>query len=131
MENKKLILSVTKKDIDITYFNGSGAGGQHRNRKKCCVRMHHRDSGGMATGQDSRDKKTNTENAFMRLLETEKFKIWERAEVSKRMLNVEKLENRVKNQMKEHNLKFEVRSGTGQWIEIDPELIGRDENGVD
>jgi len=31
---KEHLFSVTKKDIEITYYSGRGAGGQHRNRHK-------------------------------------------------------------------------------------------------
>ena len=95
MRKRKLILSVTKKDFDITFFSGSGAGGQHRNKKKCCVRMKHRDSGAMSTGQDSRDKQTNIRNAFLRLIETDCFKNWERIQIARKMVNESEIEKAV------------------------------------
>ena len=124
MSEKKLILSVTKKDIDITFFNGTGAGGQHRNKKKCCVRMKHRDSGAQAVGQDQRDKRANTEACFLRLIDTKEFKAWEKLEVSKRLHNTEVIDRNVTEQMKDKNIKCEVKNSDGEWIEIDPELIG-------
>ena len=127
MSDKKLILSVTKKDIDISFFNGTGAGGQHRNKKKCCCRMHHRDSGAQAVGQDQRDKRANTEACFLRLIETKEFKSWEKIEVSRRLLNTELIEKKVAEQMKDKNIRCEVKNSEGNWIEVDPELIGIDD----
>jgi len=31
---RELAFSVTKKDLEITYFSGTGKGGQHRNKHK-------------------------------------------------------------------------------------------------
>jgi len=31
---KDLLFSVIKKEFEITYYSGKGAGGQHRNRHK-------------------------------------------------------------------------------------------------
>ena len=41
---KKLLFSITKKDFKIDYFSGTGAGGQHRNRHKNCIRLTHIES---------------------------------------------------------------------------------------
>jgi protein subunit release factor B len=118
MSERKLILSVTKKDFDITFFSGSGAGGQHRNKKKCSVRMKHRDSGAMSTGQDSRDKQTNIRNAFLRCITTDKYKTWERKTVAERMLNLSSIEKEVDKQMEDSNLKVEIKDENGCWTEI-------------
>jgi len=56
---RELLFSVTKKDLEITYFSGSGGGGQHRNRHKNCVRMYHPDSGVRTTGQSHKEKRSN------------------------------------------------------------------------
>ena len=55
--SKEILFSVTKKDFEITYFSGKGAGGQHRNKHQNCVRLKHKDTGIITTGQDQRSKK--------------------------------------------------------------------------
>lgn len=121
--SKKLIISVTKKDIDITYFSGKGSGGQNRNRHKNCVRMIHRDSGAKSTGQDQKDIRANTKNAFLRLINSEKFENWHRLEVAKKMRDSSEIDRQVKKSMKDSLIKYEVRDNKGKWIEVDPELI--------
>jgi protein subunit release factor A len=74
--SKELLFSVTKKDLDITWFSGTGKGGQHRNKHQNCCRIKHRDSGVIVTGQESRERKVNLRKAFIRLTEHPKFRIW-------------------------------------------------------
>lgn len=71
---KELIFSVTKKDFDIQYFSGTGAGGQHRNKHQNCVRMVHSESGVSATGQSSRSRQANEREAFKGIIESKTFK---------------------------------------------------------
>lgn len=73
---KELLFSVTKKDLEITYFSGTGSGGQHRNKHQNCVRIKHPESGVIVTGQDSKERKTNLKNVFLRLSQHPKFKLW-------------------------------------------------------
>ena len=35
-KQKELLFSVTKKDFSITWFSGTGAGGQYRNKHQNC-----------------------------------------------------------------------------------------------
>jgi protein subunit release factor A len=42
---KELLFSVTKKDFNVDYFSGKGAGGQYRNKHQNCVRLKHIESG--------------------------------------------------------------------------------------
>ncbi len=80
---KKLLFSVTKKDFKISYFSGSGAGGQHRNKHKNCVRIQHPASGTMAIGTEERSLARNKIRAFKRLTGLKKFKAWLNLEASK------------------------------------------------
>ena len=73
---KELLFSVTKKDLEISYYSGTGPGGQHRNKSMNCVRIRHPESGVVTTGQDERSKEQNLRNAFNRLVEHPKFKKW-------------------------------------------------------
>ena len=83
MKNKKereLLFSITKKDLTITYFNGTGGGGQNRNKNANCVRIQHPDSGCLVVGQDQKSRAANQKRALHRLVEHPKFKLWLRIE---------------------------------------------------
>lgn len=111
MKERKLLFSVTKKDLDITWFSGKGAGGQHRNKHQNCCRIKHQESGVLVTGQEERSRKQNLQNAFKRLIEHKKFKLWLQLKTSRMMVDKAKLEeeiNRaVEEAMKPENLKIE------------------------
>jgi len=111
IDRRDAIFSVTKKDLHITYFSGTGAGGQHRNRHMNCCRIHHSASGVTTTGQDERSKMMNTKNAFLRLTKHPIFQSWLRLEVSRCMSGQksmeEELDEIVAEAMREENLKIE------------------------
>jgi protein subunit release factor A len=114
MEDKKdrqLLFSVTKKDLKITYFSGTGAGGQHRNKHQNCCRIIHPESGAMATGQAERSKEQNTQFAFRSLVNSPKFQTWLKLKVAEMSQDKEKIrreiERKVEQDMKEENLKIE------------------------
>ena len=111
---KSLLFSVTKKDLNITYFSGTGAGGQHRNKHMNCCRIHHKESGVVVTGQDERSKEQNTKNAFKRLTEHPTFKAWLRKKTAENLLDKVKEEQDINSivdeAMKEENLKIEFLS---------------------
>lgn len=92
--------SWTKKDFKIEWFSGTGAGGQHRNKHQNCCRITHIDSGIMKTGQNSKSRRQNFDEAFHALAkevvtwyygEEEK----ERAPVEKVIRTYNEAENRV------------------------------------
>lgn len=55
------------RDLDIQWFSGTGAGGQHRNRNKCCCRVVHLPTGTIRVGTSSRKRETNKEEALAAL----------------------------------------------------------------
>ena len=113
---RELLFSVTKKDLTINYFSGTGAGGQHRNKHQNCVRMSHRDSGAMATGQRHRERQANLRDAFKSLVESFKFKAWCSAKTTEIKLG-QTIEEAVADEMDPGNLKIEIRGDDGKWIE--------------
>ena len=111
MKKRELLFSVTKKDLEISYFSGTGAGGQHRNKHQNCVRIKHPESGVIVTGQEERSKDQNLKNAFKRLCEHPKFKSWMKIKTAEMLLDKEELrreiEEKVEEAMKEENLRIE------------------------
>ena len=107
----KPIFSVTKKDLEITYFSGHGAGGQHRNKHKNCVRIRHPETGVIVTGQEQKSLEQNKKFALNRLVANKKFRIWLKIQSAKALMGEreyeEELSRRVDEQMKPENLKIE------------------------
>lgn len=103
---RKLLFSVTKKDLEIDYFSGTGAGGQYRNKHQNCVRIRHKASGAIVTGQSGRDRKSNEREAIRNLAAHPKFKLWHAAMVHA-ALSGKSLDQRIDEAMRESNLKIE------------------------
>jgi peptide chain release factor 1 len=111
---KELLFSITKKDFEITYFSGTGKGGQHRNKHQNCVRIKHLATGLIGIGQVERSLEQNKKQAFLNLTNNKKFKTWLKIEASRAMLSKEEvlkkereLEDLVDKMMQEENLKIE------------------------
>lgn len=111
---KKLLFSVTKRDLRIEYFSGSGAGGQNRNKKMKCCRIFHPESGAMAIGTESKSQEQNRKQAFRRLAEIPKFKIWQKMKAGQMMVDNGEIEKRVEKGLKD--ILVEVRKD-GEWVE--------------
>ena len=111
---KELLFSITKKDFEITYFSGTGKGGQYRNKHQNCVRIKHIATGLIGIGKTERSMEQNKKQAFSNLTNNKKFKTWLKIEASKAMLSKEQKERKEKElndlideMMKEENLKIE------------------------
>lgn len=110
------LFSVTKKDLEISYFSGSGGGGQHRNKHKNCVRIRHVESGVMTTGQDTKHRDQNLKDAFRKLCNHPMFKNWIRWQAN----HIEKkktIDQIVEEQMQDVKIEY-YNSETG-WTEDD------------
>lgn len=110
---KKLLFSVTKKDLRIEYFSGRGAGGQHRNKHQNCVRIFHEQSGAMATGQSNKKRIANLREAFNGLIKHPKFKMWHAAMVQFH-ISGKTIDEIVDEAMDLKNLKIETNDN-GRW----------------
>ncbi len=113
---KKLLFSVTKKDLEISFFSGTGSGGQHRNKHQNCVRMYHPDSGARTTGQSHRERQSNINEAFHSLVNHPKFKMWH-SKKTMEVLSDETIEEKVSKSIQEKNLRIEGKEN-GKWVEI-------------
>lgn len=116
MSNRKPLFSITKKDLEITFFNGKGGGGQNRNKNMNCVRLRHPASGVMVTGQDQKSRDRNIKSALQRLVAHPQFKVWH-AKATAEALNKKSIDEIVEEQMQPQNLKIEVRNEDDtRWI---------------
>ena len=100
----KSLLTLTKKNFIVTFFSGKGAGGQHRNKHKNCVRISHPGSGVTGIGTEQKSRTQNRKIAFKRLTDNLNFKAW----LKIKSIHEEELQARVKEAMLPENLKIEV-----------------------
>lgn len=114
---KELLFSVSRKDLRIEWFSGTGAGGQYRNKHQNCVRIHHPESGAMVTGQSYRERPSNIREALNNLVNHPKFKIWHSQKVHE-MLSGITLEEKINDLMRPENIKIEGHNENGQWVEL-------------
>ena len=112
---KELLFSVTKKDLDINFFSGTGGGGQHRNKHQNCVRIRHSASGALVTGQSNKERRSNIREALYNLVKNPLFKVWHSRMVNE-VFTGKTLEQVVDDSMVEDNLKIEVKE-SGKWVE--------------
>jgi len=76
MNKKTPLFSITKKDLEIQTFKGSGPGGQHRNKTESGIRIIHRESGAVGESSSEKSQHINKKLALKRLTENKKFKLW-------------------------------------------------------
>lgn len=93
------------KDCDVSYFSGTGAGGQHRNKHMNCVRLFHAPSGVRVTAQDHREKRANQIDALTRLSQHPNFRFWAN-ESLKEMEGKQTIAQAVEEQMNPKNLEW-------------------------
>jgi protein subunit release factor B len=115
--SKQLLFSVSKQngDFQVEYYNGTGNGGQNRNKVATACRIHHPKSGAMATCQEERTQKANRERAFTRLVKTAVFQKWLRIEMARKSGELDGIDRKVSEAMKQ--VKVEVHDAQGRWRE--------------
>lgn len=112
---RELLFSITKKDLEIHFFSGKGAGGQHRNKHQNCVRMKHPNSGVSVIGQSQKERKANLKEAFLNLMGHPGFKMWQSMKIQE-VLRGKTIEKEVAEMIQPENLKVEYRENE-RWIE--------------
>ncbi len=121
-EGKQKINIASRKDFDVSYYCGSGPGGQARNKCATGCQIIHKESGAKARRSDSRSQEENRKNAFLSLLKTPAFKFWlarKQFEIDQQMT----LEEAVEQDTKSENLKYEIKDENGKWIEVTEEYF--------
>ena len=84
-QQKHLLFSVTMKDLEMQTFSVGGHGGGGKDTSNSGVRLVHRASGAVGEGRDHRTNTRNRQDAFLRLVNTPKFKNWHKIECARRM----------------------------------------------
>lgn len=113
---KKLLYSVTKKDLRVQTFTSGGPGGQNQNKRETGVRITHPESGAVAECREQRSQGQNKKTALKRLIEHPKFKLWN-AKRCYEILSGKTIEQRVEESLIPKNLKVEGIVD-GKWSEI-------------
>lgn len=107
--------SVTKKDFELTWFSGTGAGGQHRNKHQNSCRLKHKATGIIKTGQSSRSREANRREALHAMANDRRFISYCAIKLHEMELGIT-LEEQVDDMMKPENLKIEEMVD-GKWTE--------------
>ena len=116
---RELLFSVTKDDLEVDWFSGTGCGGQYRNKHQNCCRIRHKDSGAIATGQSQRDRPSNLKEAMENLVKTPAFQSRVKVKTSEVTGKQAEIEAKVEEAMR--HLKFEVKDENGKWKEVKEE----------
>lgn len=116
MKEKQLLFSVTKKDFEINWFSGTGAGGQHRNKHQNCCRLTHKSSGIMKTGQSNRNREQNLQEAFVAITKDKAFNAWLKTKSAEQLGILADLEDTLDRELRE-NIKVEIVDENGKWVE--------------
>lgn len=105
MKNRKLVFSVTAKDLRIDTFRAGGKGSQNQNKVNSGVRITHDASGAVGESREHRDQLQNKKAAFKRMTESVEFLSW--MELQKDIIK--------------GNIKYEESDGKGIFREKDLE----------
>lgn len=115
---RETITILSQKDLDISYFCGSGAGGQARNKVASGVQMRHEESGAMGRASDSRSQHDNKKSAFKRLMEDPRMKFWLAKKVHEVRMG-ETIESEIAKETTKDKVKYEIKNAVGKWEEVD------------
>lgn len=113
-DNRERVRILSEKDLSISYFCGSGAGGQARNKVASGVLIRHEESGASGRASDSRSQADNKKSAFKRMLETPQMKFWLAKKIYE-IRNEETIAESVAKETTGANLKYEIKNAQGQW----------------
>ena len=116
--NKKLLFSVTKKDLEIQTFTSGGPGGQNQNRCQTGIRIIHKESGAVGEARDTRSQHANKKLAFGRLANSSKFRLWLKLKTYE-IISQKTIEERVEEQMNPKFFKTEIKDEKGKWVELE------------
>lgn len=114
---RELLFSVTRKDLRIEYYRGTGNGGQKRNKTSSACRITHVESGAVGTAQEHRSQSMNREAAFLRMFHDKRFQIWYKKKCGQWVLTEAEIQAEVVRLMAPQNLLIEIRDN-GRWVKL-------------
>jgi peptide chain release factor 1 len=117
MMARELLFSLTKKDFVVETFRAGGKGGQKQNKTSSGVRVKHPASGGVGESRKHRSQHQNKKDAFERLIEHPKYRLWHAAKCME-LIKGETVEQAVEKQMAPENIKTEIKQD-GEWIDYE------------
>ena len=106
MEKQKLF-SVTRDDFEWSYFRGTGAGGQKKNKTSSACRCVHPPSGAVGSSQEDRQQHKNRQIAFNKCVQSPQFQNWLKMTTAAMMAGHASIERQVDAAMKEENIRVE------------------------
>lgn len=116
-DTRERITLATRKDFDVSYFCGSGKGGQAKNKVHSGVQIIHRESGAIGRASDTRSQAENKAEAFRRLMKTPQMKFW----LLRKKFELEQertIEQAVGAETQDQFLRFEIKDDAGNWVEV-------------
>jgi len=116
--NKELLFKITKKDFEINWFSGHGAGGQKRNKCKNCCRLKHIESGATGIGQSQKSQIQNKKDALLNLINSDVFKNWHRIKCGQILGTIKDIDEIYNQWLRDENFKYEININ-GEFIEVD------------
>ena len=84
-KQKRLLFSVTMKDLTMQTFSVGGHGGGGKDTSNSGVRLIHGASGAVGEGREHRSNTQNRRSAFQKLINTKEFKTWHKIECARHM----------------------------------------------
>ena len=105
--SKELLFRLTAKDFKTQYFCAGGHGGQNEQKNATACRIIHPASGAVGISRDERSQLQNKKKAFMRLVNSDKFKKWHKLESARRLGQIVDIDTWVEEQMRPENLLIE------------------------
>ena len=108
---------VTRKDLEISNFCGSGKGGQNKQKNATGVQIKHIESGAIGRCSETRSQFQNRKKAFLNLCETPKMKLW----LSKKLYELQQnktIDEVVEEMMQPKYLRTQIKEN-GRWIDAE------------
>lgn len=124
-KERVLLFSVTRHDLVWQTFRAGGPGGQHQQKNETGVRCTHPPSGAVGEARDNKSQYVNKQSAFVRMVNSNKFRVWHKMETARRKMEFVSIEEMIEKHLDKFmslaNIRIEVRDASGKWVEVTEE----------